>query len=106
MSKLRLSIVEKLVLLLVTLLLAAGFYLFFTNVTRFEKYVQEDGVVEWLTVLGLLLGAMVCFVRFARLIRKRKAWFLFVTLGLGLFLFFAAGEEISWGQRIFGLSTP
>jgi hypothetical protein len=106
MSKLSLSVTEKFILGLVLLVLIPGFYLFFTDVPKFEQYVQEDGIVEWLTVLGLLLGSLVCFSRFLKLLRKKSVWFLFVTFGLGLFLFFAAGEEISWGQRIFGIETP
>jgi hypothetical protein len=102
----RLSTVEKLILLLVTIIIAIGYYLFYSNVTRFEQFVQEDGIAEWLTVAGLLMGSIVCFYRFGALLKVRSKWFLFVTFGLGLFLFFAAGEEISWGQRIFGIETP
>lgn len=101
----RLSIVEKLILALVLIILVIGYILFYTNVHRFEAYVQEDGLVEWLTVLGLILGCIVCVSRFFKLIKKRSAWFLIVTLGLALLLFFAGGEEISWGQRIFHIKS-
>jgi hypothetical protein len=37
---------------------------------------------------------------------SRTWWFLTVTLLLGLVLFFGAGEEISWGQRMLGLKSP
>lgn len=100
-----LSLTEKLILLLVGAILAVGYYLFYTNVPSFEIYVEEDGFVEWLTVLGLLLGCVVCFSRFISLRKKRNWWFLTVVLGLGILLFFAAGEEISWGQRILGIQS-
>lgn len=100
-----LSLTEKLILFLVAAIVAAGYILFYTNLPLFEKYVEEDGTVEWLTVLGLVLGCAVCIIRFKNLVRLRNWWFLFVVLGLGLFLFFAAGEEISWGQRIFGIKS-
>jgi len=106
MANLKLSSTEKIILIIVAIVVAAGFYLFYTNLSRFEQYVREDGIAEWLTVAGLLLGSFVCFLRFVKLLHKKSKWFLFVTLGLGLFLFFAAGEEISWGQRIFGIKTP
>jgi len=102
----KLTAVEKIILVMAAVAIVIGIFLFYTNVARFEEYVKEDGIVEWLTVVGLLLGSIVCFSRFLLLLHKRSRWFLFVTLGLGLFLFFAAGEEISWGQRIFGLKTP
>jgi hypothetical protein len=101
----RLSFVEKIILALVFTILAVGYILFYTNIARFELYVQEDGIVEWLTVLGLILGCIVCVRRFLQLIKYRTAWFLIVTIGLGLLLFFAAGEEISWGQRILGIKS-
>jgi len=102
----RLTAVEKIIMVLAAVAIATGIFLFYTNVSRFGEYVKEDGIVEWLTVVGLLLGSFVCLSRLAVLWKKRTWWFLLVTFGLGLFLFFAAGEEISWGQRILGLKTP
>ena len=102
----RLTAVEKIIMVLAAVAIATGIFLFYTNVSRFGEYVKEDGIVEWLTVVGLLLGSFVCLSRLAALWKKRTWWFLLVTFGLGLFLFFAAGEEISWGQRILGLKTP
>ncbi len=102
----KLSAIEKIILILVAIIIATGFFLFYTDLPKFEQYVQEDGIAEWLTVVGLLLGCFVCLSRFARLFKRKSKWFLFVTFCLGLFLFFAAGEEISWGQRIFGIATP
>ncbi len=96
---------EKIVLICVAILLILGFVFFYTNLPLFEKYIQEDGVVEWITVLGLLMGSWLCFRRFIRLLKFRKPWFLFVTFFMAAFLFFAAGEEISWGQRIFGIES-
>jgi len=99
------SLTEKLVLIFVGLIIATGFILFYTNLPVFEWYVREDHLVEWLTVLGLILGSVVCFRRLFSLFGKRRPWFLLVTFLLGVLLFFAAGEEISWGQRIFGIQS-
>ncbi len=106
MTKRRLSPVEWVVMVMGAVFIAVGFFLFYTDKEKFDQYVQEDGLVEWITVLGLLAGAIVCFGRFKRLFAKKPKWFLFITLFLGLFLFFAAGEEISWGQRLIGIQTP
>lgn len=100
------SLTEKLVLLLVLLIVLAGFVLLFVNKQLFDRYIQEDGLVEWLTVIGLLLASGVCFARFAKLLRRRRFIFLAVNFVLCLLLFMAAGEEISWGQRIFNIKTP
>ncbi len=106
MANLKMSTPEKFILVLVLFVFATGFSLFFTDLHGFEKFVQEDGIAEWLTVAGLLLGSIVCFSRWLKLMPKKSKWFLFVILGLGLFLFFAAGEEISWGQRLFAIESP
>lgn len=105
MSTLKLTFTERLILALVAVILIIGFILFYTNLPAFVVYVEEDGVVEWLTVLGLLLAFVVCVARFIRLRKKRNWWFLLVTIGLAVLLFAAAGEEISWGQRILGIKS-
>lgn len=66
---------------------------------------KEDGPVEWLTVVALLLSCFVCVRRIIDLKAQKNAMFVFVWGFLALFCFFAAGEEISWGQRIFGIES-
>ncbi len=68
-------------------------------------YVMEDGFTEWSTVVFLLIGVFVCFRRVWLLRTQRPLLFLFMTSLLGLFFFFGAGEEISWGQRIFSVES-
>ena len=69
-------------------------------------YAGEDGVTEWATV-ALLLASVV----FSAVMARTLAGLGHRGLGL-LFLAVAAGallgtmEEISWGQRVFGWSTP
>ncbi len=66
----------------------------------------EDGLFEHLTVLGLVAASLVA----ARsgMIAARRAYRMVSLTAWGLALLFltAAGEELSWGQRIFGWSTP
>lgn len=106
MTKNKLSTIEIAILAVSGIVLASGFILFYTSKSLFDQYVQEDGMVEWLTVAGLLAGSVVCFSRFKKLFFKRSRLFLLVTFCLGLFLFFSSGEEISWGQRILGIKSP
>ena len=105
MFRQKLSPVEILVLVVVAILVVTGLILYTSNVARFEWFVQEDNIVEWLTVLGLLMASFVCLARVVTLWKKRSFLFLLINLLLGLFLFFAAGEEISWGQRILGIES-
>lgn len=96
---------EYIVLAVIALMMLVGYVLVFTNVPLFERYTVEDGVVEWLTVIGLLLAAGTCFIRAIQLRKYRSGLFILGCVLLGLVLFFGAGEEISWGQRIFGIES-
>lgn len=65
-------------------------------------FATEDGPVEWATAICLLLSSFV-LVRNARALASRQSRALAVFTGIyALMFFFAAGEEISWGQRLFG----
>jgi hypothetical protein len=105
MIKTKLSLAEKITLAYVVLIVLIAFAFFFFNPASLDLYLEEDGIVEWLTVFGLLAGFIVCLSRFFRFLRRKNWWFLTVTLVLGLLLFLAAGEEISWGQRILGIKS-
>lgn len=102
----KLSPTEIIVLAIVAISIVIGFVLVFTDVMLFESYVAEDGVVEWMTVLGLLSGSVTCFNRVLTLRHTRSLPFLFAIFLMGAILFFGAGEEISWGQRLFGIQSP
>ena len=66
---------------------------------RYAAAMQEDRVVEWWTAL---LFASAAAIRLTRAVRERR-----VVDGLvGLFCLFVAGEEFSWGQRLFGFTPP
>ena len=72
---------------------------------RFSDYVQEDGFVENLTALFLFLCSMVSLYRVFEYRKTGKKVWIFTSLALAVLFFFAAGEEISWGQRIFGIES-
>jgi len=62
---------------------------------------KEDNFVEWATVFFFLLTGVLSLFRAFRC-RNRSKWF-YLIFGVACFLF--ALEEISWGQRIFGLES-
>ena len=76
-----------------------------------EIFVMEDGILESLTALGFLITS-VCFVlAFFRGGQAENRPFhpllkCLSYLALALIFFLGAGEEISWGQRIFNFETP
>ena len=105
MVNFKLSFLEKCILALILLILLIAFGLLYFRPASLDIYLGEDGIVEWLTVGGLLAGAFVCFIRFIAFFKTKSWWFLVITFALGLLLFMAAGEEISWGQRILGIQS-
>lgn len=65
-------------------------------------FAAEDGPVEWGTAICLLLSSAV-LVRNALVLRARRNRAAALLTGFyALLFFFAAGEEISWGHRLFG----
>jgi hypothetical protein len=73
--------------------------------------IREDSSVEYIQPLFFLIASILFFATFLVVktgnqigpIRIPRNIFL---LGLAALLFFGAGEEISWGQRLLGFETP
>ncbi len=65
----------------------------------------EDSVVEWLTFVFLFLSGLLSFF-IAVQIRKRTHRYQWFFIAFSLFCILASLEEISWGQRIFGIRSP
>jgi hypothetical protein len=72
---------------------------------------DEDHYFENVGALSLFIASVIFFYAFF-LTRKHRIgagifWGRLLTyLGLAILFFFGAGEEISWGQRIFGIAQP
>lgn len=101
------SLLEKILLALAALIGVVGLILSHVAPDFYmERYVIEDGFVEWLTVVALVASAVLMLRRAWALRKVRTAWFLFVTVMAAAVFLFGAGEEISWGQRLFSVETP
>jgi hypothetical protein len=100
----KISLFEWLVLFTTAILLAIGLYTSLTDKPWFEQvYAIEDGIVEWLTLVPLVISLTLVFYRLFKNWRKSTFLFKAFQLLLGLFLFFVIGEEVSWGMRLFNL---
>jgi hypothetical protein len=76
-----------------------------------QATIHEDKFVEVIGSVGLFISAILFFICFliARNLNEKAKWTWFVPiifLGLAILFLFGAGEEISWGQRIFKFVTP
>jgi hypothetical protein len=72
----------------------------------FDVLVGEDMPGEWMQEIAWVLAFVLGVVVTARLAKSgdRTLTALYVVFVIGLF--FIVGEEISWGQRLFGIETP
>lgn len=72
---------------------------------------KEDSPVEYFGALFFFSASVLFLLTFFNSRSGNNFWRIetkknFIFLGLALILFFGAGEEISWGQRILGYGTP
>lgn len=76
-----------------------------TNYPLYEVVGTEDHIVEWLQFCLFGASGVVALILSSRLRKVSKPFFLlFLILSVGLL--FIAGEEISWGERLFNLQSP
>lgn len=92
---------------IVCVLVFTALLVFQTEVYRLLS--REDCVVEYLSSLFLFLSSFLFFKAFLHSKKynaTNKKWLPLVCITIAVLYFLAAGEEISWGQRIFNISTP
>ncbi len=71
----------------------------------FLRLVSEDHLIEYLQFFAVFASGILAWVTSWKVYPKNKFWGIcFLLFGAGLL--FVAGDEISWGQRLFGLTTP
>ncbi|UOB18022.1 hypothetical protein [Abyssalbus ytuae] len=89
-----------------TLLFISSLYFGFTDPDFFnDPFTVEDGAVEYGTALMLFLISILCLYRVFKLWKEKPFLWKLGTIIFALLFFFGAGEEISWGQRIFGIES-
>jgi hypothetical protein len=76
------------------------------NKEQYFYFIQEDGLVEYLQSFFYLLAAVLAAIIADHFFKNTQKKLAVVYLLFSLALFFVAGEEISWGQRIFNLENP
>ena len=74
----------------------------FIGISWFDWLRSEDGPLEWMQFIEYALSSLLAFLIFLR--PKKKDVNSFIWLLIAFLSFLIAGEEISWGERIFGYS--
>ena len=103
MKLLNLSKGEVILIGLILVHVLIGIILYFTNMDMFLAYVGEDRYIENLTAL-ILFAASFHFLWKAY--KSKNKLLTASSIFLFLLFLFGGGEEISYGQRIFGFDTP
>lgn len=95
-----------LLILFVVVGIAIMYYAVF-DIEHYEFIMQEDYLVEYGSALFWLLAAVIILIQtLVLLFRKPNKYQLVINMVLIIFFIICAGEEISWGQRIFHFKTP
>lgn len=93
-----------LALIVLLLVLTVGIYLISPDYFVF-RFAAEDGLVEYSTAIALFIGCLILIANGFSLRRHGTKLAVGLTFFYALAFLFGAGEEISWGQRIFGWET-
>ncbi|WP_272007917.1 hypothetical protein [Roseovarius sp. ZX-A-9] len=95
--------IDRALMALIAAVLAASVVIYFVNPTYFwATFAAEDKLVEYGTAFFLLVSSMVLLANARHLSGRGLRLAAVMTLLYALMFFLAAGEEVSWGQRIFG----
>ncbi|MBC7913440.1 MAG: hypothetical protein H7Y07_04885 [Pyrinomonadaceae bacterium] len=79
-------------------------FCYLTNEALYRTLITEDSIVEWLSFLFLILSGFSSSVLAYRIKNRNNYFHWFFILFAG-FCILAGFEEISWGQRVFGVET-
>ena len=78
----------------------------FWDPVAYSLAIHEDSSVENLQALFYFLAAVFCAFLAVKLHKNKMTFHSIMILLFGLACLFVSLEEISWGQRIFNISTP
>ena len=77
------------------------------DIESYSRLIKEDGIVEYFSAIFWFLSAIIVCFHTIKLSRgKINRYQLISNMLLMTFFIVCSGEEISWGQRLFGIETP
>ncbi|HYQ58273.1 MAG TPA: hypothetical protein VEP89_13110 [Draconibacterium sp.] len=99
------TIIDVFVYALIIGFVAYGEYQSSVSPEAFARVIREDGWVEYLTALFLLLGSILFAIKAVKAGKEKKRKRIFFNTLASFVFIFGLGEEISWGQRIFSVEA-
>jgi len=97
---------DKLAYIFLLLVLSLGVYYANTDLEYFDTvYTKEDGFAEYCTAFLLFCISVLLIYRLIKFFLVKKPLWKIGVFFMALIFIFGAGEEISWGQRIFNVES-
>ena len=97
---------DKVAYIVLLLVFVIGIYYAQTDLHFFDTvYAAEDGFAEYATAVFLACISFLQFGRFFKFFKSKSATWKIGVFLMALIFLFGAGEEISWGQRIFNVES-
>ncbi len=97
---------DKIAYIFLLFVFTIGIYYANTDLQYFDEfYTKEDGFAEYGTAFLLFCSSVLLISRFFKLKNYKKPLWKLGILAIALVFIFGAGEEISWGQRIFNIES-
>ncbi len=82
-------------------------YIFIFRNNIYSNITREDCLVENLSAIFFVLTSITLIYSGSNILKFKKKYVLgLIYIIIGVVFIFGAGEEISWGQRIFNFKTP
>lgn len=101
-----LTSLDKIAYGILLIVFAFGVYFSQTDLKYFEQvYAVEDGLAEYATAIFLACIGILQLSRLFKFFKTKSITWKLGVFFMGLIFLFGAGEEISWGQRIFGIES-
>lgn len=98
--------IDKAAYLFLIVIFGLGIYYANTDLQYFDEvYTVEDGFVENGSAIFLLASSLLLLYRFLKFFKHKDLLWKLGILAMAIVFFFGAGEEISWGQRIFNIES-
>ena len=98
--------IDLMIMILIAMLLVVTVGVYMLSPSYFAlRFAAEDGLVEYGTAVALLVASLILLRNGVSLRGKATRLAVGLTFFYAFLFFFGAGEEISWGQRIFGWET-
>ena len=101
-----LTTLDKVAYIILAIVFIVGIYFAQTDLNFFDTvYAAEDGLAEYATAVFLACISLLQFFRLFKFFKTKSVTWKLGVFFMAIIFLFGAGEEVSWGQRIFDVES-